>query len=213
MNGVPHHTHLRSVSLFGLSVVTMIFDEETSAFIARQYVLERLAQVTLPGNVQPTLGPISSPVGQIYWYLLDSKRPVMELKEIQDWTLDKHLKSVPGVADVSSFGGLVRQYQVLADPLALANYGLGTAPIVQALANNNQNAGGGFIQRGDQALNIRGVGKADNVSDIQNVIISQKSGTPIRVRNVGQVVIGAQERLGQISMRPDGSVDDREDVV
>jgi len=216
MNSVPHHIHLRSVSLFGLSVVTMIFDEQTDTFTARMYALEKIAQAQLPTGVTPVMGPMGSPVGQIYWYFLDSKRPVVELKDFEDWELEKRLKSVPGVADVSSFGGEVKQYQVLANPLSLANYGLNTSAIITALAANNQNSGGGFIQRGDQALNVRGVGKADNVDDIQNVIITQKSGTPIRVRNIGQVVTGHQERLGQISMsahRPDGSVDDRDDVV
>ena len=216
LNSVPHHTHLRSVSLFGLSVVTMIFDEETPTFLARQYVLEKLSGVPMPAGVQPGLGPMGSPVGQVYWYVLDSKRPVMDLKDIQDWDLEKRLKSVPGVADVSSFGGTVKQFQALIDPLALANYGLSTGAIVQALGNNNQNSGGGFIGHGDQTFNIRGVGKADNVTDLQNVIISQKNGTPIRVRNVGQVVIGPQPRLGKISMsehRADGTVDERDDVV
>ena len=217
MNGVPHHMHMRSVSLFGLSVVTLIFDEETPVFTARQFVLERLSQVTLPTGVQPSLGPMSSPVGQIYWYFLDSKKmSSMELKDIEDWELEKHLKSVPGVADVSSFGGEIKQFQVLADPLSLANYGLGVSNLVQALASNNQNSGGGIIQKGDQAFNIRGVGKANTIEDIQNVIVSQKSGTPVRIRNLGQVVIGPQERLGKISMaehKPDGTVDDRDDVV
>ncbi len=216
LNGVPHHTHLRSVSLFGLSVVTLIFDEQTSTFQARQFVLEKIAKVTMPVGVQPGLGPMGSPVGQIYWYILDSKRPVMELKDIQDWNLQKRLKSVPGIAEVSSFGGTAKQFQALIDPLALANYGLSTGAVVQALSNNNQNAGGGFIAHGDQTFNIRGVGKADNVTDLQNVIISQKNGTPIRVRNVGQVVIGSKVRLGKISMsehRADGTVDERDDVV
>jgi cobalt-zinc-cadmium resistance protein CzcA len=216
MNSVPHHIHLRSVSLFGLSVVTMIFDEQTDTFTARMYALEKIAQAQLPPGITPVMGPMGSPVGQIYWYFLDSKRPVVDLKDYEDWELEKRLKSVPGVADVSSFGGEVKQYQVLANPLSLANYGLNTASIITALAANNQNSGGGFIQRGDQALNVRGVGKADNVDDIQNVIITQKSGTPIRIRNIGQVVTGHQERLGQISMsahRPDGSVDARDDVV
>jgi len=216
MNGVPHQTHVRSVSLFGLSVVTLIFDEETKPFTARQYTLEKLTEVTLPQGVQPSLGPMSSPVGQIYWYVLDSKRSPMELKEIEDWDLEKRIKEIPGVADVSSFGGMVKQYQALVNPLALANYGLSTANIVQALSSNNQNSGGGFIPHGDQTFNVRGVGKADNIHDLENVIITQKSGTPIRLKNVGQVVIGAQPRLGQISLaqrNSDGTVDDREDVV
>lgn len=217
MNGVPHQTHVRSVSLFGLSVVTLIFDEQTAPFTARQYVLEKLTQATVPTGVQPTLGPMSSPVGQIYWYYLDApKRSVMELKELEDWGLEKRWKQIPGVADVSSFGGKVKQYQALLDPLALANFGVTTSNVVQALAANNQNSGGGFINIGDQALNIRGVGKAESVSDLGNVIVAQKSGTPVRVRNLGQVVIGEQTRLGKISMAqhlPDGKVDDRDDVV
>jgi cobalt-zinc-cadmium resistance protein CzcA len=216
MNSVPHVIHNRSLSEFGLSVVTLIFDEQTSTFQAHQYALEKLSLVTMPSGVQPQLGPMGSPVGQIMFYYLDSKRPVMELKDIEDWSIEKYLKSVPGVADVSSFGGEVKQYQVLADPLMLANYGLGTAPVIQALSSNNQNAGGGFIQKGDQALNIRGIGNANTIEDIGNVIVKQQAGTPVRVRNIGQVVVGPQERLGQISLsqrRSDGSVDDREDVV
>ena len=216
MNSVPHVVHNRSLSEFGLSVVTLIFDEETPAFIARQYALEKISLLTMPAGVQPSLGPMGSPVGQIYWYILDSKRPVMELKEIQDWDIQKYLRAVPGVADVSSFGGEVKQYQILADPLSLANYSLGTPAIIQALSNNNQNAGGGFIQKGDQSINIRGVGNANTIEDIGNVIVKEQGGTPVRIKNIGQVVIGPQERLGRMSMsehRKDGSVDERDDVV
>lgn len=217
MNGVPHHTHLRSVSLFGLSVVTLLFDEQVEAFAARQFVLERLSQAPMPQGVQPTLGPMSSPVGQIYWYFLDSKkRTPMELKEIEDWDLEKRWREVPGVADVSSFGGTVKQYQVLLSPLALNNYGISTAQVEQALSNNNQNSGGGFIPHGDQTINVRGIGKASSVSDIENIVVTQKGGTPIRIRNLGQVEIGPQTRLGKIAMserQPDGTVEDRDDVV
>ena len=217
MNGVPHHTALRSVSLFGLSVVTLIFDEETQPFAARQYVLEKLSSVPMPNGVQPALNPMSSPVGQIYWYVLDSKtKSVMELKELEDWELEKRFKSIQGVADVSSFGGLNKQFQALISPLALANYGLGTAAIVQALTSNNQNSGGGFILHGDQTFNVRGVGRADTIKDLENVIVSQKGGTPVRVGNLGHVVIGSQPRLGKISMSerlPNGTIDDRDDVV
>jgi len=216
MNSVPHVIHNRSISEFGLSVVTLVFDEQTTTFQAHQYALEKLTLATVPSGVQPTLGPMGSPVGQVMFYYLDSKRPVMDLKDVEDWGIEKYLKAVPGVADVVSFGGEVKQFQILADPLSLANYGLGTAPVIQALANNNQNAGGGFIQKGDQALNIRGIGSANTVEDIGNVIIKQQGGTPVRVRNIGMVTIGPQERLGQISLsqrRPDGSVDERGDVV
>jgi cobalt-zinc-cadmium resistance protein CzcA len=216
MNSVPHHTALRSVSLFGISVVTIIFDEETAPFTARQYVLEKLPGVQLPTGAQSGLAGMFSSVGRVYWYTLESNRSVMELKELQDWELEKRLRAVPGVADVSSFGGTVKQFQVLVDPLALANYGLSTGSVVQALSNNNQNSGGGFIHHGDQTFNIRGVGKADGVEDLQSVIVTQKAGTPIRVRNVGQVVVGPQTRLGKISLsehRADGTVEERDDVV
>jgi cobalt-zinc-cadmium resistance protein CzcA len=216
MNSVPHVVHNRSLSEFGLSVVTLIFDEQTTAFQAHQYALEKISLVTMPQGVQPQLGPMGSPVGQVMFYVLDSKRPIMELKEIEDWTVEKHLRAVPGVADVSSFGGEVKQFQVLADPLSLANYGIGTPALVQALSSNNQNAGGGWIEKGDQAINIRGVGNASTTEDIGNVIVKEQNGTPIRIRNVGQVIVGPQERLGKISLsehRPDGSVDDRDDVV
>ena len=217
MNGVAHHTHVRSVSLFGLSVVTVIFDEATATFNARQYVLERLPQASMPAGVQPTLGPMSSPVGQIYWYVLDSTTySPMQLKELQDWELEKRWREVPGVADVSSFGGTIKQFQVLLNPLPLTNYALTTTNITQALSSNNQNAGGGFIRHGDQVFNIRGVGKADTPTDIENIVIAQKGGTPIRVRNVGRVEIGPQPRLGKISMserEASGKVNDRDDVV
>ncbi len=216
LNGVPGHTHLRSLSEFGLSVVTVLFDEKTTPFVARQNVQQAVAQVTLPAGVQPNLAPMSSPTGQVMFYVLDSKRPVMELKEIEDWELEKRFKSVPGVADVSSFGGTVKQYQVLVDPLALAHYGLTTVNIVQALSANNQNSGGGFILHGDQSFNVRGVGNISGVADLENVVLAQHSGTPVRIRNIGRVVIGPQPRLGKVSYvqrRPDGTIDDRDDVV
>lgn len=217
MNGVPHHTHLRSISIFGLSVVTIIYDEETTPFTARQYVLERLPQLALPPGVQPNLGPMASPVGQIYWYFLESKtRSPMDLKELQDWDLEKRWREVPGVADVSSFGGLVKQYQVLLNPLAMANFGLSTANVVQAISSNNQNSGGGFIPHGNQTYNVRGLGSARSTTDIENIVVSAKNGTPVRVKNLAQVVIGAQTRLGKMEMSehmPDGSVVSRDDVV
>ena len=199
-----------------MSVVTLTFDEKTTTQEAHNYALEKITLVTLPQGVQPQLGPMGSPVGQIFWYILDSKLPIMDLKGIEMWDIEKYIRAVPGVADVSSFGGEVKQFQILADPMSLANYGLGTPALIQALSSNNQNSGGGFIQNGDQSLNIRGVGNANTVEDIGNVIIKEVGGTPVRVKNIGQVVVGAQERLGQISMsehRPDGSVDSRDDVV
>src|SRR5215475_9704921 len=157
LNGVAHMTHLRSVSLSGLSMITIIYDDETTTFNARTEVIDRLQQVTLPTGVNPSLGPDYSPTGQIMFYTLQSTNPkydVMELKTLQDWFVLNQLKSVPNVVDVNIFGGPTREYQVQLDPNKLVSYGLPLSTVEQALANNNTNAGGGFIQRGQQALNI-----------------------------------------------------------
>src|ERR1700677_3006714 len=170
MNGIPNLTHLRSVSLFGLSSVTLIFNDESSNDWNRQKVLERLSQVTLPQNLQPQMGSDWSPVGQIFWYTLKSTNPqydLMELKSIEDWMLEKQFKSVPNVVDVSSFGGLTREYQVQVDPNKLVSYGLSIGQVEQQLANNNTNAGGSFIEAGLQEINVRSVGLFSSVADIE----------------------------------------------
>src|SRR5579885_1441946 len=161
MNGIPHLEHLRSTSLFGLSSVMLIFDDQSENDWNRQKVLERLSQVSLPPNVQPQMGTDWSPVGQIYWYTLRSTNPaydLMELKSLQDWVLEKHFKSVPNVVDVVSFGGLTREYQVRVDPNKLVSYGLTIGEVEQALAANNVNAGGSFIEEGLQQVNVRSIG-------------------------------------------------------
>jgi len=217
LNSVAHRTQLRSISLAGLSVITIVFDDKTTPYLARQFTEERLTQATLPQNVQATLAPMSSAVGQVYFYLLESDNHTsMELREMEDWEMEKRWKQIPLVADVSSFGGPVKQYQILLSPLSLANYNISISSIVQALASNNQNSGGGFISVGEQSMNIRGVGNANTVEDIGNIIITQKNGTPIRIKNVGSVEIKEKTRLGKISMaehKPDGTVTDKSDVV
>src|SRR6201981_1144098 len=158
MNGTPHLTHLRSVSLFGLSSVMLIFDDDSINDWNRQKALERLSQVTLPNGLQPQMGTDWSPVGQIFWYTLKSTNPkydLMELKSIEDWTLEKQFKSAPNVVDVVSFGGTTREYQVRLDPNKLVAYGLNIAQVEQQLAANNVNAGGSFIQEGVQQVNVR----------------------------------------------------------
>src|ERR1700719_3873368 len=153
MSGMPHMTYLRSESIFGLSFVIMIFDDGSVNDWNRQKVLERLSQVNLPQGLQPVIGPDYSPVGQLYWYTLKSTNPqydLMELKSLEDWAIEKQLKSVPDVIDVSSFGGLTREYQVQVDPNKLVSYGLALQQVEQALANNNTNSGGSFIQEGGQ---------------------------------------------------------------
>jgi len=219
LNGVPHMTHLRSVSLAGLSVITIIYDDEITTFTARQEVLDRLAQATMPPNVNPGLGPDYSPTGQIMFYTLTSTNPkynVMELKTLQDWYVLNQLKSVPNVVDVNIFGGPTREYQVQLDPGKLVSYGLSLSQVEQALANNNLNAGGGFIERGEQALNVRAVGLMQTTDDAAATVVKVVNGTPVRVRDLGGVVQAPKVRLGQLGKtirHEDGTVINDDDVV
>src|SRR5690349_1238093 len=166
MNGIPHLDHLRSFSVFGLSSLMLIFDDESANDWNRQKVLERLSQVNLPGGMQPQIGSDFSPVGQIYWYTLHSSNPrfdVMELKSLEDWTIEKQFKSVPNVVDVVSFGGTTREYQVRVDPDKLVSYGLSIGQVEQQLAANNVNAGGSFLEEGLQQINVRALGLITDV--------------------------------------------------
>jgi len=218
MNGIPHITHLRSFSLFGLSDLKLIFDDEEEDAWNRERVLERLSQVTLPTGVVPQMGTDWSPVGQIYFFTLKSTNPeydVMDLKSIEDWVIEKNLKAVPNVVDVSSFGGPTREYQVRIDPNKLISYGLSLVQVEQQLTNNNANAGGSFIESGLQQLNIREVGLVRNVRDIENTVILTKAGTPLRVKDIAVVAQGPKIRLGQFGRaihREDGVVMDNDDV-
>ena len=219
LNGVAHMTHLRSVSLAGLSVITIIYDDETTTFNARQEVLDRLQQAVLPTNVNPALGPDYSPTGQILFYTLKSTNPkydVMELKTLNDWRVRNQLKSVPNVVEVNIFGGPTREYQVQLDPGKLVAYGLSLNQVEQALAANNTNAGGGFIERGQQALNVRAVGLMSTTDDAAATVVKVINGTPIRVRDLANVVQAPKVRLGQLGKairKEDGTVLDDDDVV
>ena len=219
MAGIPHMQHLRSTSLAGLSSLTLIFDDDSVNDWNREKVLERLSQVTLPAGLTPQMGTDWSPVGQIYWYTLHSTNPAydnMELKSLEDWTLEKQFKSVPGVVDVSSFGGITREYQVRLDPNKLIAYGLSIGQVEQQLANNNTNAGGSFIEEGQQQINVREVGLYRNVHDIEETLLKTSNGTALHVRDIATVVQGPKIRLGQIGKamrRVDGKVLDDDDVV
>jgi cobalt-zinc-cadmium resistance protein CzcA len=233
MAGIPHMTHLRSTTLAGLSSVTMIFDDDSDDDWNREKVLERLSQVTLPTGLQPQIGTDWSPVGQIYWYSLRSTNPsidTMQLKSIEDWQLEKAFRSVPGVVDVSSFGGLTREYQIILDPEKLIDYGLTIQQVQQQIAANNVNAGGSFIEQGDQQINVQEVGLFTNVHDIEQVVLKTSNGTPIHVSDVARVAQGPKIRLGQIGKtckpedgtcdmtpteirREDGKIVDDNDVV
>ena len=219
MNGIPGLAHIRSWSLFGLSTVEMVFGQETTNFENRARVLERLSQVTLPTGVVPQMGTDWSPVGQIYFYTLQSTNPYydpMELKSLQDWVVDKNMKSVPGVVDTNPFGGPTREYQVRIDPDKLVSYGLSIAQVEQQLTNNNTNGGGSFIEAGLQQINIRQVGLIRNVQDIENTVITTKNGTALRVKDIAVVAQGPKIRLGQFGHayhREDGKIIDNDDVV
>jgi len=219
MAGIPHMTHLRSTSLAGLSSLTLIFDDESVNDWNRAKVVERLTQVTLPAGLQPQIGTDWSPVGQIFWYTVRSTNPLydnMDLKSLEDWTIEKQFKSVPGVVDVSSFGGITREYQVRVDPDKLVSYGLSIGQVEQQLAANNTNAGGSFIEQGQQQINVREVGLYRNVKDIEDTALKAQSGVPLRVKDIATVLQGPKVRLGQIGKaihREDGKIVDDGDVV
>src|SRR6202166_133484 len=219
MNGIPHVAHLRSFSLFGLSDLKMIFDDQEENAWNRERVLERMSQVTLPAGASPQMGTDWSPVGQIYFFTLKSTNPrydVMELKSIEDWTVEKNFKAVPDVVDVASFGRPTREHQVRVDPQKLIAYGLSLWQVEQQLTSNNANAGGIFIEGGLQRINVREVGLVGNVRDIENTVIVTKSGTPLRVKDIAVISQGPKIRLGQFARaihHGDGRIIDNDDVV
>jgi|HubBroStandDraft_6_1064221.scaffolds.fasta_scaffold01759_2 cobalt-zinc-cadmium resistance protein CzcA len=219
MNGLPHLSHLRSESIFGLSFVLMIFDDESNNDWNRQKALERLSQVEFPPGIQGQMGTDWSTVGQIYWYTLHSSNPnydLMELKSIEDWTLEKQFKSVPNIVDVSTFGGTTREYQVRVDPNKLVSYGLSIGQVEQQLANNNVNAGGSFVETGMQQMNVRALGLFHTVQDIQNTVLKTQTGTALRVKDIADVVQGPRILLGAMARAdhlPNGTIVDNPEVI
>jgi cobalt-zinc-cadmium resistance protein CzcA len=219
MAGIPHLTHLRSTTLAGLSSLMLIFDDNSTSDMNREHVLERLSQVNLPANLVPQMGTDWSPVGQIFWYTVESTNPsydVMEKKSLEDWTLEKSFKSVPGVVDVSSFGGPTKEYQIKLDPEKLVSYGLSIAQVEQQIANNNTNGGGSFIEQGAQQINVQSLGLYRSVEDIENTVIKSTNGAAIRIKDIATVEQGPKIRLGQIGKavhRPDGTIIDNPDTV
>jgi heavy metal efflux system protein len=219
MAGIPHLTHLRSTTLAGLSSIMLIFDDRSTSDLNREHVLERLSMVNLPNNLVPQMGTDWSPVGQIFWYTLESTNPaydVMEKKSIEDWTLEKDFKSVPGVVDVSSFGGPTKEYQIRLDPARLVSYGLSIAQVEQQIANNNSNGGGSFIEEGAQQVNVQSLGLFRTVQDIENTVVKTQNGAPVRIRDIATVVQGPKIRLGQIGRAmhlASGQIVDNPDTV
>src|ERR1700734_3920463 len=200
--GIPHLTTVRSESIFGLSLITLIFDDQSVNDWNRQKVLERLTLVTVPPGVQPQIGTDWSLTGQIYWYTIRSTNPqydLMDMRSIEDWVLLKEFKSVPNVVDVSDFGGTAREYQVRVDPNKLISYGLSIGQVEQQLANNNINAGGSFIESGMQQVNVRALGLVRNTRDIKQTVLTTKSGTPVRISDIAVVEWGPKIRLGHMA--------------
>ncbi len=204
MNGVPHMTYMRSISLYGLSDVIMTFDENTDNYFARQVVFERLSDATLPAGVTGSLAPLSSPSDLVYRYVIESPdRSPQELKTIEDWVIERAYKSVPGVADDSGFGGTVMQYQVLLDPAKIYNYHIPVPQVIAALSANNANAGGGFYSQGSQFFYVRGLGLVNKTEDIGEIVVGNNSGVPVRIRDIGDVTIGNAPRLGEFGFGKD----------
>jgi cobalt-zinc-cadmium resistance protein CzcA len=219
MGGIPHLTELRSESLFGLSYMTLVFDDSSINDWNREKVLERLTLVSAPPGVQPQIGTDWSTTGQIYWYTIRSTNPqydLMDQRSIEDWTLYKQFKTVPNVVDVSDFGGTAREYQVRVDPNKLVTYGLSIAQLEQQLEINNNNAGGSFVETGLQQENVRAIGLYTSLQDIENTVVTTKNGTAIRVKDIAVVEMGPRIRLGHMARathRPDGVIVDEPDVI
>jgi len=208
MSGVPRQTQLRSVTITGLSVVTLTFADGTDDYFARQQVLEKLQNVTLPAGIQPGLAPLTTAVGEIYRYIVSAPAGMdaNEIRALQDWVIRPNLRIVQGVADVVSFGGTVKEYQVQVDPDALKRYGVTIDQVSQALTNNSANVGGGLVKRGDEALVVRSIGIFNSLDDIGRVIVSARNGKTVLVSDIGLVTIGHRPRSGSVAYNEQNSV-------
>ena len=209
MNGLPKVTEVRSLSKLGLSVVTVVFEDDMDTYFARQLVFERLQQAkeNLPPGVDAEMGPISTGLGEIYQYVVEGDGySLMELRTLQDWIIRPILRTVPGATDVNSFGGYVKQYQVLISPERLISHNLTLREIFEAVERNNANAGGNFIEHNSEQYVVRGLGLVKSLEDLRNIIITSHNGTPIYVRNVADVKFGPEIRQGAVSKDGKGEV-------
>jgi len=209
MNGIAGVSRVESQSKFGLSVVTVFFSDDTDIYFARQQVFERLSDAKghIPSGFEPQMGPITTGTGQIYLYqIVGHGQSNQELRTIQDWIVKLQLRTVPGVADVLSFGGDVKQYQVIVNQQALVNYNITLKSLFDAIQNNNQNTGANFIEHGDEQYVVRGLGLVKDVEDIGNIVLDSRGGTPIRVSDVARVQIGNEIRQGAVTKDGQGEV-------
>src|SRR5215471_15218737 len=214
MNGIPKRTSIRSISLFGLSQITITFEDDASVDFVRNQAAQSLAAVQLPPGAQAGLSPNATPIGEIYRYTLQAPKgfPDVELKALEDWVVERQFRTVPGVVDVVGFGGPTKQYQVLIDPSKLHSYGITFKQVSDALANGNQNAGGSYIEHGPELYIIRGLGFIQELDDIRNIAVDTRNGTPVRIRDLAEVQIGHQLRLGRVGKIIPGEPDE-DDVV
>src|SRR6185312_13660273 len=209
MNGIAGVTRVESESKFGLSVVTVYFSDDTDIYFAREQVFHRLADAkeNIPSGFEPTTGPITTGTGQISLYqIAGNGQSNQELRTIQDWIVKLQLRTVPGVADVLSFGGDVKQYQVIVDQQALVNYNIPIKSLFEAIQNNNQNTGANFIEHGDEQYVVRGLGLVKDIEDIRNIVLDSRGGTPIRVSDVAKVEVGSELRQGAVTKDGQGEV-------
>lgn len=207
MNTIPKKAEVRSISLFGLSVVTVIFEDDVDDFYAQQYASNRLQGINLPDGADAEIEPPYGATGEIFRYVIRSDRPIKEVTAIQDWIIERELVSVPGVADIVSFGGEEKIYEIKLNPTELANYDLSPLDVYEAVSKSNINVGGDVIERGAQAYVVRGVGLLEKTEDIENILIEVRGNTPILVKHVAQVEISAKPRLGQVGLQ------DEDDLV
>lgn len=207
MNTIPRKTDVRSTSLFGLSVVTVIFDDGVDDFFAQQYSSNRMQGLELPEGTDSSIEPPSGATGEIYRYVLKSDLPIREVAAINDWVVERELLSVPGVASIASFGGEEKMFEIKVNPTELSNYNLSPLEVFDAVSKSNVNVGGDIIQKGSQAYVVRGIGLLESVDDIGNILIEVRGGTPIRVKQVATVSVSSKPRLGQVGL------DDEDDVV
>lgn len=203
MNTIPKKSEVRSISLFGLSVVTVLFDENADDFYAQQYASNRLQAVGLPTGAAAEIEPPAGATGEIFRYVIKSKRPVRELTAIQDWVIERELVAIPGVSNVISFGGEEKIYEIKINATELANYDLSPLEVFEAVSKSNVNVGGDVIEKGAQAYVVRGVGLLNKLEDIENILIDVRGKTPILVKNVAKVEISAKPRLGQVGLQDD----------
>lgn len=212
LSNTPGLVTMRSSSTFALSLVTLVFKDGSEDYFVRQRILERIATATLPSGIQPTLNPVTSAAGEIFRYTLESdSKNLMELSEIQKWIVVPGLKQVPGIADVSNFGGFTKEFQLELNPAQLQRYNLALNDVVTAINNNSANAGGGRISRGEQSYVIRGIGQIHSLDDLGNVAVTQSNGNPVLVRDLGKLQFGHQEREGILGK--DSNPDTLEGIV